>query len=73
MVEFLLTEGANVNAKNIDGQTPLLAAAEHGSKAIVEFLLAKRADSDVKAKGKDGETPLHRAAFLGHKNLADGC
>lgn len=68
-VEALLAKGANVNAKDKDGDTLLHGAASRGNKDIVESLLAKGAD--VSARGNDNKTPLHRAAFSGEKDIAE--
>ena len=57
IVSLLLEKGADVNAKNNDGWTPLHWASENGHEAIVSLLLEKGAD--VNAKDNDGETPLH--------------
>ena len=60
-VEGLLKAGADVNAKNTDGSTPLHAAAEFNpSPSVLEVLL--KAGADVNAKNTDGSTPLHMAA-----------
>jgi ankyrin repeat protein len=40
----LIEEGANVNAKNMCGETALHYAAERGHKEVVELLIAKGAD-----------------------------
>ena len=66
MVELLISNGANVNAKNDDGWTPLHDAA---TKEVAELLIAKGAD--VEAKDKDNWTPLHKAAFGGHKEIVE--
>jgi ankyrin repeat protein len=38
----LLENGADIEAKNNDGQTPVSFAAENGRKAIVRLLLKRR-------------------------------
>jgi len=42
VVELLLENGADVNAKNKDGMTALMYAAEKGYKEVVELLIRKR-------------------------------
>jgi serine/threonine-protein phosphatase 6 regulatory ankyrin repeat subunit B len=51
-VEFLLSKGAEVNAKGNDGSTPLIAAAQKGHKEVMQLLIAKGADANI--QGKDG-------------------
>ena len=64
-----LAAGADVNAKNEDGVTPLDHATLWGHKEIVELLLAKGAD--LNAKDNDGWTSLHNAAYRGHKQIVE--
>jgi len=65
-----IDDGADVNAKDKRGQTPLLnAAPPMGHKEIIELLIAKGAD--VNAKTESGWNPLHRAAIHGHKEIAE--
>ncbi|MFB2982591.1 ankyrin repeat domain-containing protein [Microseira sp. BLCC-F43] len=59
LIERLIAKGADVNAKQTGGDTPLHWAAEKGSKEIVELLIAKGAS--VNAKSDSGDTPLHLA------------
>ncbi|MHC4538484.1 MAG: ankyrin repeat domain-containing protein [Planctomycetota bacterium] len=54
VVELLIANGANVNTKDNDGQTPLDIAVRRGHKDIVELLQVKVADSSI-----------HMAAFVG--------
>jgi hypothetical protein len=53
---FLLTEGSNVNARNIDGRTPLHNAARSGHVDIARELIRWKAD--INCKDTDGKTPL---------------
>ena len=62
-----LAAGAEVNAKDEDGYTPLYAVAGGGHKEIAVLLIANGAD--VNAKNKYGETPLHCAATKGIAEL----
>ena len=56
LLEALLANKADINAKSNGGETPLHAA----HKDAVEVLLAN--GSDANAKDSDGQTPLHWAA-----------
>ncbi|KAK3178022.1 hypothetical protein OEA41_000154 [Lepraria neglecta] len=62
MARVLLASGANVNARDYTGQTPLLTAVQYGSTAMVKLLLEKNAD--IKAKSTDSmavlDTAMHR-------------
>jgi ankyrin repeat protein len=61
-----LAAGADVNAKNDYGSTPLHRAA---ITEIAELLIAKGAD--VNAKMDNGLTPLHYAAVEGRKEITE--
>ncbi len=69
VAQFLLANGANVDAKDQNGRTPLLSAASGGHKALVELLLANKAN--IKAADPGGRTALHLAAEHGFKNVAE--
>ena len=68
-VKRLLNEGADVNAKDEDGWTPLHWAAYYGHLNVVKLLVDRGAD--VNAKSKAGETPLHWAAANGHLDVVE--
>ncbi len=70
-VKALLEAGADVNAADVNGRTPLHWAAWQGhtsgqrvTDALAAVLIA--AGANVNAKDKLGRTPLHYAAEMGH-------
>ncbi|EPS26278.1 hypothetical protein POX_c04747 [Penicillium oxalicum] len=65
IVHLLLSNGANVNVQNANGQTPLHIAAQHGHIGIVRLLLASKF-IDVNIQDHRGATPLHLASENGH-------
>ena len=67
IVEILLDNDANVNAKNNDGQTALILASIYGHKDTVDMLL-KKGKADVKAKDKWGRTALVWACQNSYNN-----
>ena len=66
VVELLIANGANVNAKDKDGGTPLLHATLSGHRETVELLISKGADVNAKVAPSDrlfkGKTPLDLAS-----------
>jgi ankyrin repeat protein len=59
----LITAGADVNAGDSLGTTPLMWAARHGDADMVERLL--RAGANAKAENVLGVTPMSEAALIG--------
>lgn len=47
VVKLLIKSGANVNAINKDGYSPLFVACENGYDNIVQFLLSAGADVNL--------------------------
>lgn len=66
-VKNLLTDGADVNAREDDGTTALIWAARYGSLEIVKALLLHGAD--VNAENKYGDTALSIAEAEGHPEI----
>jgi ankyrin repeat protein len=56
MVRFLCRNNANINARNIEGQTPLWTFVDEGNVEIVKEALACRADPNIYAY--DGSSVL---------------
>ena len=63
-----IAAGADVNAKDEWGTTPLHSAASEGHKEVVELLIEKGAD--VNAKDVDGDTPLDWATHPSNPNAS---
>jgi|SRR5688572_10307081 len=68
-VERLLASGAEVDSRDRDQATPLIAAALSDQPAVAELLLSKGAD--VMARNAGGFTPLHAAAYSGSVRIAE--
>ena len=67
LVEVLIANGADVNAKNKWDRTPLFHAAHYGDKELVEVLIANGADANAK-ENVLGYTPLF---VVGLKDVAE--
>ncbi|KAL8948938.1 MAG: hypothetical protein Q9222_004914 [Ikaeria aurantiellina] len=78
LLELAIEEGANVNAKGADGNTPLHLAAMMGNPEIVQLLIDHKANVNIKAaprgdagkrKFEGSRTPLHWACYEGHEDI----
>jgi ankyrin repeat protein len=59
----LIDKGARLDARNAEGDTPLIYALKHNrDQYCIEYLLQK--GSDVNAENKGGMTPLHYAVGI---------
>jgi uncharacterized protein len=67
-VGALLKKGANVNAPDLDGTTPLMVAVHERDAAMIQALL--QAGADVNVTNRYGATALHTAARNGDAKSA---
>jgi hypothetical protein len=67
VVKFLLDRGCNIDARNQDGVTSLMAASARGHRELVSFLLEKGAAVNV--LNNDGGTALTAAVYGGHTEI----
>lgn len=70
LLKYLISRGANANAKDAEGNTALHTAAEHtNSVEVIEYLISQgldvneRNDNAPKVFFQRGFTPLHKAAW----------
>jgi len=69
IINFLLEEGADIEAKNNKGQTALMRAVLVENQSIVDLLLSKGANVNV--KDNLGITPLMYAVETENKDIVD--
>ncbi len=66
---YLISKGANVNAKNSEGETPLMNAALNGNLALCELLIENGAE--VNAVDNNGVTAVIEASINRHYDVRD--
>ncbi|KAK6748290.1 hypothetical protein RB195_001114 [Necator americanus] len=65
-IEYMVKcKGIDLNARNVDGMTPLHLASEWSKVSRVDALI--KAGAEIDAKSHDAATPLHCAAIGGHQ------
>lgn len=69
ILNLLLSQGANVNAKNKNRMTPLLLASAAGHDDIVQLLLQSKAN--INARDREGRTALHYASYNGYQTIVE--
>jgi ankyrin repeat protein len=69
VMEMLLERGANINAIDDSGMTPLMFAALHNKPDCLALLISKGADANV--KDYRGLTAAGYARKLGHSGIVD--
>ncbi|WP_456201480.1 ankyrin repeat domain-containing protein [Wolbachia endosymbiont of Protocalliphora sialia] len=68
-VEDLIAQGANLEAKDNNDNTPLHNACNNGHFNVAKYLIEKGAS--LKAKNKDNKTPLELADHKGYINIVE--
>jgi len=68
-IKSLISGGADVNAKDNNGSTPLHYAVILANMDVIKLLISNGAD--VNAKDKEGRTPLSWAKDLENNELVD--
>ena len=63
----LIERGADVDGRNVLGNTPLMAAAYTGQADMVRLLLVRGADKSL--QGFDGKTAQEMAEQVGHQEV----
>lgn len=66
-IKQLISNGADINARNAMRYTPLMMAAEDGNQEVCEFLINNGAD--IYARNREGWTALMWAALVRHKEI----
>ena len=69
VVRVLISFGANVNQRDVAGETPLVVCTRRGHIEVARLLLA--AAADVNLKNNHGHTPLFLAVKMARMELAD--
>ena len=74
-VQMLIDEGINIEYKNVDGQTPLMLACEHGYDEIVKALIKQKSDwdknFDLDVQDQNGATALMIAIEKRNDQIAE--
>lgn len=67
LMEMLIDNGADVDARDVHGYTPLLLAIQEGNTDIAKTLIANGADVNARAVSDGGNdvTPLYLSIILG--------
>ena len=79
-IKSLIANGADVNAKNFEGDTPIHVAVMQNRKDVVELLINKGANVNVECEedcymqdilSSTANTPLQIAALKGYSEIAE--
>ena len=66
VMRLLLAAGADVDAKNDDGSTALMAASHKGDINVVRLLLDAKADVNI--RDRDGDFGYENSCFVGTRS-----
>ncbi len=69
IVEYLISKGADVNGRNINGLRPLHIAALKSRTRIAGILIGKGADVNI--QDNEGKTPLHDAVLTDRREMIE--
>lgn len=72
LIQYLLSQGASVDAKTLKNETVLHFAVKSKSSAVVELILSKIGDKTLNSTDGDGNLALHLADDSGHVVDCDG-
>jgi len=70
VVKYLVSRGADINATDKSGTTPLYLAALNKNAEVVKFLVSKK-ELIINTKHDNGYSPLHRAVFEGNVEIIE--
>ncbi len=69
VMEFLVSNGVSVSAKDSRGGTAMLEAAAAGHVKAAQWLLDRGVEGGVLGKDSRGDAMVHLAAGLGHEKV----
>ncbi|KAF4878470.1 Vegetative incompatibility protein HET-E-1 [Colletotrichum siamense] len=68
IMRLLLDANADLEAEDVNGETPLTMAASKGHDGVLQLLIDRKAN--IEATGRNGSTPLAVAAYEGHVRIS---